>query len=77
LKKFLRGYDVDTGKVLWEVEKDFEAFQIMATSNQPSQQNLVFITGRAVNATGIATGDIFVRAYQARNADVATSLLLE
>lgn len=81
LKSFIRAYHADSGQLLWEVLRDFEASSTPNSVGLPitlTANNRVFTFFNTIKADGTADfSTIFVRAYQVRNVYVQSMLLLD
>jgi hypothetical protein len=79
-KSFRRCYNADTGQQLWEVIADLEASPNVGPAGPLHivvANNRVFNLAIPLNNDGTPVGNCKVRAYQARNASLPASLLLE
>jgi glucose dehydrogenase len=81
VKGFIRAYQVDTGVLVWEVVRDFEATAVPGPIGLPTTQtgnNRVFTFFMTINPDGTPNYDtVIVRAYQVRNVYVQSALLLD
>jgi hypothetical protein len=80
-KNFIRAYQADSGNLLWEVERNFEASATPNSVGMPitlTANNRVFTFLSTVKTDGTPDySTIFVRAYQVRNVVDQSILLLE
>lgn len=78
-RNILRAYHADTGQQLWEVAKDWEktpSEQVAGPPNILAVNNRVFNILDVIDTSGKWTGICTVRAYQAKNIDIASQTLL-
>jgi len=81
IKNLIIAYHVDTGDLLWEVQRDFESTPTLigpGTITTQTANNRVFTFFAGVNTSGVVNyGTFFVRAYQVRNVVLQSLMLLD